>query len=440
MNNIQPLMWRKEILLSATFLFALFVGVSCKKKVNNIGGNSINQNEILSSEGVDTFSLSTFTINDNLDSLITSNAVYGILGAYNDPVFGPANAEIYTQVRLKAFNPNFYPDINDTIHIDSVVLSMEYAGHYGQTGTHKVEVFEITDNVGLIDSIDYYMGSSLVTNSKSLVVPGTANMSLNPSNLTIVDTTQMDPQLRIHLDTNFGWRIIDHSVSNPEDFDSQEAFTEFFGGFKIRTNDGLQSAGQGGLFYFDLNDIHSGLTIYYHLNGVPKEYPMVINSSCPKFNAMTIDHTFTDVETVINDSIEGQDQYYAQAFGSRARVRIPGLDNIPENAIIHKAKLSLPVAYQAGSKYSPADDIAVTTLLESGGYSFYQFSAYDDFNKQYEIDLRAYTQAVVNNQIENTGLALSPVLYITSGDRIIFNGVNSINKMKPTLNIVYTEF
>ena len=102
MNNIKPVVWRKGLVLSATFLFALFLSVSCKKKVNSVGQNTIEQNELLSSSGVDTFSITTYTISDNLDSLVTSNAVYGVLGSYNDPVFGPANAQIYTQVRLKA--------------------------------------------------------------------------------------------------------------------------------------------------------------------------------------------------------------------------------------------------------------------------------------------------------------------------------------------------
>ena len=174
MNNIKPVVWRKGLVLSATFLFALFLSVSCKKKVNSVGQNTIEQNELLSSSGVDTFSITTYTISDNLDSLVTSNAVYGVLGSYNDPVFGPANAQIYTQVRLKAFSPNFYPSVDDTITIDSVVLGLEYAGfeyadYYGLTGIQKVDVYEITENVGLIDTVDYFMGSQLLTNQRSFV-------------------------------------------------------------------------------------------------------------------------------------------------------------------------------------------------------------------------------------------------------------------------------
>ena len=126
MKNITPLMWRKSITLSATFLLALFVSVSCKKKINTIGQNTINQNEILGSNGTDTFSINTYTVNDRMDSLATSSAVYGILGSYNDPEFGTVNAEIYTGVKLKAFSPNF--GTISAITVDSVVLSLKYSG------------------------------------------------------------------------------------------------------------------------------------------------------------------------------------------------------------------------------------------------------------------------------------------------------------------------
>ena len=50
-----------------------------------------------------------------------------------------------------------------------------------------------------------------------------------------------------------------------------------------------------------------------------------------------------NVSNVINDTISGQLEYYAQSFGARAVIRIPGLDDIPSNAIVHSATLILPV-------------------------------------------------------------------------------------------------
>lgn len=443
MKNNNPFMWRKVLVLSATFLFTLFVGVSCKKKVNNIGQTTIDQSQILGSDGIDTFSIYTHTVQDDMDSLITDGGVYNILGSYHDPVFGEMNAEIYTQARLKAFGPNF-GDIS-TISIDSVVLGLQYAGYYGETGIQNVRVFAINDPDGLHIDSTYYASSTLDDSGPfgqavNLVPVGKRNLDFNPSNLTVVGSDTLDPQVRIYLDTNFGWSIINEANLNPTTFDSHEAFNDFFKGFHITTDNGFQAPGEGGVFYFDLNDTYSKMTIYYQQDGVSRVYDLVINSESTKFTHVDIDHSMTDIEAVVNDTTLGQDEYYAQSFGSRARIQIPGLDNIPENAIIHKATLEVPVSYQTGSQYAPSNDITVTTVLPTGGYGFYNFVGYDNYKKSYTIDLRAYAQAVVNNQVDNTGLALSPVLYITSGDRIIFNGPNSTNKAQPKLNIIYTEF
>jgi hypothetical protein len=66
--------------------------------------------------------------------------------------------------------------------------------------------------------------------------------------------------------------------------------------------------------------------------------------------------------------------------------------------------------------------------------------SYDATKKAFVIDLRTWVQAVLTDQVENTELILSPVLFITSGDRIIFNGPNTSNKAKPKFSLIYTEF
>tara|TARA_B110000305_G_scaffold229845_1_gene281266 strand:+ start:2595 stop:3941 length:1347 start_codon:yes stop_codon:yes gene_type:complete len=448
MKNITPLMWRKGIILSATFLSALFVSFSCKKKINTIGQNTINQNEILGSNGTDTFSISTYTVYDDMDSLSTSFAIYGVLGSYNDPVFGTVNSEIYTEAKLKAFSPDF--GSTSTITVDSVVLGLRYAGSYGKSGVQNVEVFRLGDTISL--NTTYYASSTVesfgtspdLTYGSDNPMGATTNpygqYNFNTTNESVVGSDTLDPQLRIRLKNELGWEIINRAGIGDGAFSSNEGFKEFFKGLHIRTRTGYQSPGEGGLFYFDLNNTNSKMTIYYNQDGVSNTYDLLINSQTAKFNHVDIDQSGTNVENVVNNPALGQNQFYAQAFGSRAIVEVPGLDNIPANAVIHKATLEIPVQYQTGADYEPSADIAVTTLLEEGGYGLYSFVGYNNFNKSYSIDLRAYAQAVVNKEVDNTGLALSPVLYITSGDRIIFNGANSTNKGKPRLNIVYTEF
>jgi hypothetical protein len=109
---------------------------------------------------------------------------------------------------------------------------------------------------------------------------------------------------------------------------------------------------------------------------------------------------------------------------------------------VHTATLILPVQHQTGSKYEPSSDITVAITETEGDSQLFGVgtASYSTYTKSYEIDLRSYIQGLVSNATGNNGLILSPILYNTSAERIIFNGPNTINKEKPILKILYTEF
>ncbi|MDX2359724.1 MAG: DUF4270 family protein [Crocinitomicaceae bacterium] len=436
MNHIQPFTWRKGIVLSATFLFSIFLIISCKKKENSIGQNTIDQNELLLSSGIDTFELTTYSYID--DSIISDNAPFAVLGSYNDPVFGTYNAEFYTQFRLETFNL----DLGDlsTITVDSFILSLEYIGQYGDAGIQNIEVFEITDDLYL-DST--YLSTDVAnTDPLDWVYPGANAILMDEEGETIVgEDTLTQKQLRIPLSTSKAKTIFIDAVSGAGYFDDNEAFLDYFKGLHVRTTNSF-SPGQGGVSYFNLNDPDSELTIYYTQNGQQKTYSFQINSSCADFNHVDVD-TLSGPNNILNDQTAGMEQFYAQAFGMRAVVEIPELSTIPQNAIIHKAILELPVAYQTGTPYSPGAEVSIATNLEIGGTKLYGVNTigyYDDYRKSFEIDIRSYVQALINKEVVNTRLIFSPLLHNTSAERIIFNGPLTTNKDKPKLYILYTEF
>lgn len=435
--NKTPFTWRKGIFLSATFLICFLTIVSCKKRENQIGKNSIDQNQLLESAGIDTFALKTYNYID--DSIISDNPAFGLLGSYVDPVFGKANAEIYTQFRLEGFNPDF-GDLNSIV-VDSFVLALEYIGSYGKKGNQNFEVYEIGEDLN-IDSTYYSSTTKTHLNNVNLVAPGKGSKYLDPNNLTVVGNDTIDSQLRLQLSTSKAKSMLIEAMSGGANFSSNENFLSYFKGLHIKTNN-MQSPGEGGIFYFNLNDPASKLTIYYHQGGENRTFNFLINSSCADFNHVDIDNTMTNIETVNNDTISGQYQFYTQAFGSRAVIEIPGLSNIPSSAIIHSAILELPVAYQNGSEYSPGFDISVATRLNDDSDNLFSVNVngiYDAFTKSFKIDLRAYIQALVIKSVPNTGLIVAPLLYNTSSDRIIFNGPNTTNKSKPKIRVLYTDF
>ncbi len=429
-------MWRKGALLSATFLIGLFVAVGCKKKENTLGQDSIDQSDLLASEGIDTFTLRTFTIEE--DSVITDNPAYGILGQYNDPDFGQMNSEIYTQIRLVGVDPNFGDPL--TITVDSIILRLEYTGLYGETTDQYIEVLELTEDLS-IDST-YYSFNTFTTTGTDLVRLGENNITMDVNTISVIDNDTVSPQLRIPLDNALGQRFIQDAWDTPNVFDDNNDFVDYFKGLLIRSTI-TPTVGDGGMFYFDMNDPSSKITLYYtDGNGDPREFDFVINSECADFNHVDITNSL-NVSTVIADTVSGMQEFYAQSFKSRAVIQIPGLDNIPSNAVIHKATLTLPIQYQTASIYDPGDLLIVSTTLSQDDNNLYSIGALGEYSssaKAFTVNVREYIQSVILGEIENTELILSPFFFISSANRIIFNGQQTSNKVKPKLDIVYTEF
>ena len=111
--------------------------------------------------------------------------------------------------------------------------------------------------------------------------------------------------------------------------------------------------------------------------------------------------------------------------------------------MIHKAVLELPVQYQTGTELSPGTGLTVasyitdtSTVLANLGV----IAQYSNFTKSFEVDVRQYVQTIVNDEVDNTGLYLGPIFFISSADRVVFNGSNTDNKEQPRFRILYTEF
>lgn len=411
--------------------------VSCKKKQYQLGSDVIDSNTILGGTSIDTFSLVTYTIEE--DSIISDNPSNVVLGSYIDPVFGSYNASFFTQLRLAGVDPNF-GDPN-TIVIDSFVLALEYVGNYGDLDPQTFEAYELEESMSL-DST-YYSFSTLAYNALNLVPLDNATISPNTSSPSVVGGDSLAPQLRIHLDTLLARSLITEATSGGTTFSSNDEFLEFFKGLYLRTNNLAQVSGEGAALCLNINDPSSKATIYFQQDGEPTSYDLIINSDCADFTKIAIDQTGTNVEAVIQDSTVGQNTYYAQAFGTRAALSFPGILSLPENIVIHRADLSLPVQFQTGYKYQPGTNISVATRADSSSTNLVNigvFGVYNPAEKQFNINIREYVQSIVNKDLPLTELVVSPLYFINSAERIVFNGSNTINKTKPKLTITYTTY
>ena len=127
----------------------------------------------------------------------------------------------------------------------------------------------------------------------------------------------------------------------------------------------------------------------------------------------------------------------------RAKVVIPGLNQFTNKQLIHRAEIHLPIQFQFGSKYKPGSNVTFATKKTAASQGYINtgvLGAYSESKKEFSADLKSYVQAVINKDIENTGLIVSPRFFVNSSERIIFNGPNTINKMRPKIIITYTDF
>ncbi|MBU3659346.1 MAG: DUF4270 domain-containing protein [Flavobacteriales bacterium] len=421
------------------FFVTVFVSAflfSCTKN-KTLGKDVIDPSSYLNGVTVDTFDLITYTIAE--DSSITDNASNVVLGSYIDPKFGEFDASFYSQVRLGGLSPDFGNP--SSIKIDSFVLALKYVGYYGDLSAQTFEVYELDDTLNLNST--YYSFTTKNVKSTNWVPSGKGTISPKPLTKTVIGDDTVDAQLRIPLDTNIARNFIEEATSGSSTFTSNDDFLNYFKGIKVKTNNLSQSTGQGAIFYFNITDAASKMTIYFTQGNAQKTFDFVINSDCADFTNVQISNSGKPIDLVLQDSTKGLTEFYAQAFKHRAIVKIKNIENLPKNLVIHRADLTLPVQYQTGYRYKPGSSVSIATKLKSTDVNYTSLGILGEFNeakKYFSINLRTYVQALVNKEIENNGVVVSPRFFINSSERIIFNGKNTTNKTKPKLILTYTTY
>lgn len=430
---------RKVVTLSATFLLMAFFISSCRKDPGGVGSGILPQDSELESEGIDTFSLRTYSI--SVDSVLTKNPRFNLLGKYNDEYVGLVNASFFTQLSLSSFEPDF-GDLND-VKMDSAVLSFRYGGYYGEPSEHAFEVYELDED--LDEDEEYYYFSELNKKASNLVPMDNNVGTFTPTPLesSVVGNDTVQPLLRIPIDTVFAKSLMDLASNSA----SNEDFKLNFKGLQVSVNTPNMNPNQGSIFYLESSNAASKLSIYYTTyvdnDTIQNVFDILITNSDVDFNAMEFDNSGMPLEQVLNDTISGMETYFAQAFQARAKVDFKGVSNIPESAIVHSARLILPISYFQGSELYPSSEVAVAAKLfedEDQLFVVQNLVNYNQQSKAYILDVREYVQRIVNKEIINDGIIISPRLFNTSTERIIFNGPLTNNKSKPKLDIVYTVF
>src|SRR5215217_5605302 len=265
-STAQSIHVKKRLLLHLALLLTGFVFISSCKKVNEatlLGGNLVPE-----VDKINTFetTLPAETNNVLLEDTGKLGYTYPVaLGTIsNDPEFGQTNASVYFQINPSKYGK--YPfSSKENLAIDSVVLSLDYLGAYGDTNAlQTVHVYEIAQTSNFTDTSFYTYNQADIETTGPELGSATYMMSNLDDSFKIIrkDTVPMANQLRIRLDDVLGLRLAGYDTIKGANggYNNDTIFKTLFRGFALKADN---STGNG-LGYFDLsNTTKTTLTVYY---------------------------------------------------------------------------------------------------------------------------------------------------------------------------------
>jgi hypothetical protein len=392
----------------------------------------------------------------------------------NDPEFGHTHANTSFNISPSGFG--IYPFVKqDSLAIDSVVLSLSYQGAYGDTinnGIQTLRVYEIDPNSGFNSTTLYKFSdpaSDFTTTGGEL---GSATFAIQHLKDTIVltrgtDTAHVNNVVRIRLNNSFGDRLASYDTTNGYKNDS--LFRSLFAGFSIKSD-----ATGNALSYFSITDLtYTKLTVYFR-------YGKSDTSSFDYFHAANGQSNYINRENGGNylaylNNGAGDKIYLQSAPGSYVNIKIPVLDGFG-NKTIHRAELvAVKIPSTDDNVFTAPDQLMLDRknsntpdtvfMLEkdlvadaSGNLGFSSFGGVLRTDNTVRFDISRYIQGIVTrhaandtlrmyaplrtrvfNSAFNTYLDVNVNRDIAKGRLVLGGGSYADSTMQLRLRIVYSD-
>ena len=301
--------------------------------------------------------------NTNFDTVAVGIADDHIIGYINDPVFGKTQASVAAQFMPPYFKYQF-PVGKDSLHIDSVVLSLGYRGFYGDsTRPVSLRVFRIEgEQIFRADSI--YKNYQTIEKGLELTeykVPKTFFIRQAP-----FDSSYFN-NIRIRLDSSYGTELL-KNYDTTTAYANDSLFSAYIKGLVIESE-----LNGNTLIRTNLLDTGTKLILYYRYDrkdSVGKKDTTYATFNVNSFvsahsNTILRDRTGSEMAQYLpaNSNSEDDKIFLQSGPGSYATLKIKGLEGLP-NMIVHRAEIIMD---QIPDYTSNSDDLfSVPNLFLSG--------------------------------------------------------------------------
>ncbi len=433
--------YRFSVLL---FVLAILV-CGCKKDIDVIGLGLQGDEDLLNADFIEV-PIEAYSMLE--DSINTKNLLNNVVGDILDPVFGRTSAGFCTQFALSGTNMKF----KDTDVLDSVVLTLQYSGFFGDT--LSAMSFEVYQLAAPLSASAYYSCDDQPEVSGDNLVYSASPVHVKPNAPVHLDTVTNTAHLRLRLDDYFGEGLM--GLGNAA-LSTTSSFQNAFNGLCVRAH--RAGGGAGNLSYISLTSAMSGITIYYHEANTYKKYTFPVSTACTRYNFYTHDYSQGDADfraQVLDGNRElGQQKLYVQpTAGVRTRVDLAQLDSLlgNKNVVINRAELiltdisadasyffqpynlSLQVvnAVGHGVSYTP-DDASYTSTSYFGGI-------YDKTSKEYRFRITNYVQQILKGTAAGKQLNVVISGAGVRGNRLVFRGTDPGFSDRFRLEVYYTEY
>ncbi len=494
MNKKSVRYFKFQYLFGLACVAAGFSFNSCSKDTA-IGANVLPQNSYFYANFSDTATIiSTLVLEDTVP---TNQLSTNLLGSYNDPIFGPTKASIYTQLSLPSGN-NPFPSswltggtygLNSsnwpTLVLDSAVLAICYGSGtdgytYGDGSPQTIELYQLKKGITTNTDTSYYSNASIPYNPAPI---GSRNVL---PNFTTNDTDKYGPyvypysprwRVKINHATALKWidtglnRTFTGGIStlDPDtSYNSQASFIRAIPGIYITVNNSAQLPGQGGLWYMNLPGGGSQLLFYCHYSVVtPTNGDSIIYLPPTGFNFQSsvnifshFDHDYKSSPFYKNPSGKGHDSVYSpnvnyvQSIGGvKVKLTMPYLKNWSNKVpiIVNKAELDIPIITYDFEGYTPPGNLLLwgindtSTVVSTATFALPDYGGsnyggtYDATNQQYVFVITDYIQELIQGKVKNRDFYLFPGNRPVDANRVVLSGVTKTpNQPRIRLKIFYT--